>query len=72
MVTQLVATGKVERGGAVVITATSLVGGADHPAPPAADAWEKGRAAYFTALYDEGMEFEPAIEDDSFWIRTGC
>lgn len=72
MVTQLVATGKVERGGAVQITATTLNGGADHPAPPAADAWEKGRAAYFTAMAAEGVAFEPAIEDDSFWIRTGC
>jgi len=67
----LAATGKVENGGPVVITATTLTGGADHPAP-ATDAWEQGRAAYFTAMADEGAEFEPSIEDDSFWIRTGC
>lgn len=67
----LAATGKVERGGPVQITASNFTGGADHPAP-AADAWEKGRAAYFTAMADEGAEFEPAIEDDNFWVRTGC
>jgi len=68
----LAATGKVENGGPVQITASTLANGADHPVPSATDAWEKGRAAYFTALCDEGVEFEPSIEDDSFWIRTGC
>lgn len=36
------------------------------------DAWERGRYAYFTALLDEGMEYEPSIEDDYEWIRRGC
>ena len=67
----LASVGKVVEGGPVQITASNFTGGADHHAP-AADAWEKGRAAYFTAMCDEGVEFEPSIEDDSFWIRTGC
>ncbi len=68
----LAVTGKVENGGPVQITASTLVDGADHPVQPAADKWEQGRVAYFTALLAEGTEFEPAIEDDAFWIRTGC
>ena len=69
----LVATGKVQSGGAVQITATTLPARADHPVTPVSvSEWEKGRRAYFTALIDEGMAYEPAIEDDYSWIRTGC
>ena len=68
----IAAVGKVEHGGPVQITATALPDGADHPVKPLPDAWEKGRQAYFTALIDEGMDFGPSIEDDHYWIRTGC
>jgi hypothetical protein len=60
----LVATGKVDNGGPVVITATTLTGGADHPTP----AKVSGREQYLRCLEAEGCPAEWA-DDPQFWMR---
>jgi hypothetical protein len=70
----MVARGYV-RNGAIVLECPSLRyvdQGTVRAQAQTLEAWEKGRCAFFTALADEGCDFEPSIEDDNFWIRTGC